>query len=70
MMKSFTKARKTALGYFKNHIEVNAFVHLLGGIGLGILVASPFANPHPVRWALIFLALSLLGHLYALAAKK
>ena len=45
-------------------------IHALGGIGLGILIASPMANPHPVRWGVVFLIASLLGQIYALHAKK
>lgn len=58
------------MNYFKNHVEYNAFVHVLAGIGLGILIASPLTFPHPVRWGLIFVGLSVLGHLYTITVKK
>ncbi|MGH7246407.1 MAG: hypothetical protein ACREGI_05760 [Candidatus Levyibacteriota bacterium] len=70
MLKKFFLVRKRALSYFGKHVEYNALVHVLGGIGLGILIASPFAFPHPVRWALTLLGLSLLGHLYVLFQRK
>lgn len=70
MFRGYLKYRKRVIGYFKNHVEYNAAVHTLGGIGIGILIASPLADTHPIRWGLIFLGLSLLGHVYALGAKK
>ncbi len=70
MFKTYFKYRKQAIGYFKNHPEYNATVHVVGGIGLGILIASPLTFPHPLRWAAIFMSVSLLGHLYILFAKK
>ena len=68
-MKHFLKLRKKAIAYFEKHVEFNAFTHMLGGIGLGILIAS-LVYPHPLRWALFFVGLSLLGHLYAVTRKK
>jgi len=70
MLKLFLKYRKHAIKYFSNHVEFNALVHVIGGIGLGILIALPFAFPHPVRWALVLLGISLLGHIYTLTVKK
>ncbi len=66
----YNKYYKKSNTYFKKNPEYNSFVHALGGIGIGILIASPFANPHPVRWALIFLGLSLIGHIYAWMSGK
>lgn len=57
-------------GYFGKHAGFNALVHMLGGLGVGIIIATPVAYPHPVRWGLILLGLSFLGHLYAFKAKK
>ena len=70
MFADYTKSRKITLAFFRTHIEYTALIHTLGGIGLGIIIASPLTFPHPVRWALVFLGLSLLGHLYPLTLKK
>lgn len=70
MIKKFLTLRKRVIHYFRNHVEINAIVHVIAGIGLGILIASPLAFPHPVRWAVILVAISFCGHLYALFAKK
>ena len=52
----------------KKHPAYNASVHALGGIGIGIIIASPIAGIHPVRWGIALLIVSLLGHVYALFA--
>ena len=69
-MKLLLKLRKKAVTYFGHHVEFNALTHVIGGIGLGIVIAAPIAYPHPVRWALALLAISLAGHVYAITAKK
>lgn len=51
--------------YFSKHPIYNSVIHLLGGIGIGILLTHPFFDPHPVRYGVLFVALSLLGHVYA-----
>ncbi len=56
--------------YFAKHPTYNAIVHAAGGIGVGILIARPFAGEHPVRWGIFFLALSLAGHLTASRSKR
>lgn len=61
---------ETTEKYFKNHPAFNAFVHVLGGIGIGILITYPLIGTHPVRWGIILLALSVLGHLYPTILKK
>jgi hypothetical protein len=70
MLKAFFKYRKKAIAYFGRHVEFNALTHLIGGIGLGIVIAAPLANPHPLRWALILLAIGIFCHIYAVSAKK
>jgi len=37
-------------------------VHLVGGIGLGFLLASYVTIPSMIMWGWILLGLSLLGH--------
>ncbi len=56
--------------YFGKHVEFNAIVHLVGGMGLGILLTFPVFGLHPVRWGFAFMGWALLGHLYAFLAKK
>ncbi len=56
--------------YFKNHITYTSFVHVLAGIGVGMLLTYPLAGAHPVRWAVVFLAAGILGHLYPLIKKN
>jgi len=55
---------KKVLAYAKKHPAYVAAVHAIGGIGIGIFIASPVAGIHPVRWAATFIAVSLAGHLY------
>lgn len=61
---------KDIMNYFKKHPSYNSVVHILAGIGIGILVARPFAGTHPVKWGVAFLTLSILGHLKPLFLKN
>lgn len=65
MMKYYKKITK----YLKDHPNYNAFIHMFAGIAVGIMMTYPFVGVHPVRWAVAFLALSALGHLYPLLTK-
>ncbi len=56
---------KKMMKYFSKHPHINAKIHVLAGIGIGILVTHPLADPHPVRWGVALIALSLLGHVWA-----
>ena len=60
---------KKANKYFGQHVLFNSIVHTIGGIGIGVLIASPIANPHPVRLGVFLLFLSGLGHLLAIKSK-
>ena len=55
---------KKVMAFAKKHPAYIATIHALGGIGIGILIASPIAGIHPVRWGITFLVLSILGHVY------
>ncbi len=55
---------KKVMAFAKNHPAYIGTIHALGGIGIGILIASPIAGIHPVRWGIAFLVLSILGHIY------
>ena len=56
--------------YFKNHVMYNSTIHVIAGIGVGILLTYPLAGDHPVRWGVALLALAVLGHLYPLIQKR
>jgi hypothetical protein len=56
--------------YFSKYPMFNALVHASGGIALGILIARPFDNGHPLQLALIFAMIAVLGHLIPLMMKK
>jgi hypothetical protein len=66
MYKKYQKIQK----YFDKHSHFNAVVHLVTGIGIGIFITYPVIGAHPLRWALGFLAVGVLGHLYPLIAGK
>lgn len=51
--------------YMSKNPLFNGCVHLLGGIGIGILITYPFVGDHPVRWGVAFLLASVVGHLWA-----
>ncbi len=60
---------KKMLAYAKKNPVYIAVIHAIGGIGVGILIASPMAYPHPVRWGVAFIVVALLGHLYIFLKK-
>lgn len=68
MVKVFLASRKRAITFFSKHVEYNALVHVLGGVGLGVLIAG-FTFPNQINWALGLLGVSILGHLYTLTVK-
>jgi len=51
--------------YFSKHLPYALSVHMLGGIGAGIIFARPLAGDHPVRWGAGLLIISLAGHVWA-----
>lgn len=55
--------------YFKEHSFYNSSVHLLIGVGLGILLTYPYIGAHPVRWGVAILIIGGLGHLYPLMTR-
>lgn len=52
------------LVYFSRHPLHNALVHILVGMGLGILLTYPLVGRHPLRWGIALLVLGVLGHLW------
>jgi hypothetical protein len=69
MFKKYLKQRQKVMKYFSQHVEYNSFVHMMGGIGIGILITYPLVGEHPIRWAVVFLSVSILAHLYPLLVK-
>ncbi len=65
----FIKYAKAGQKYFSKYPSFNSWTHAIGGIGIGILIARPFAVDHPVRWAVVFVAIALGMHLYAMTQK-
>ncbi len=61
---------KKASAYFKKHVLYTSLIHLIGGIGIGIIIARPIAAEHPLRWGLALIIISLFGHLYAWSNKS
>lgn len=55
--------------YLSKHPFYNGFVHLLVGIGIGILITYPYIGEHPLRWGVAFIIVGILGHLYPLITK-
>lgn len=55
--------------YFAKHVTYNSIVHLIIGIGVGLLITHPLADPHPVRWGLVFLSVGIVAHMYPLFPK-
>ncbi|MDO8577238.1 MAG: hypothetical protein Q7R82_02755 [Candidatus Daviesbacteria bacterium] len=55
--------------YFSSHVRYNSLVHVIAGIGIGILITYPLAGVHPVRWGIALVAIGILGHLYPLLKK-
>lgn len=66
MIKQYHQVEK----HFSKHPNENALVHSIAGIGIGILIARPFAGVHPMRWGVALLVLALLGHLKPLILKN
>lgn len=52
--------------YFREHESYNAVVHVIAGIGIGVLITYPLVVTHPVRWGVTLLVIAVLGHLYPL----
>ena len=55
--------------YFKKHPYFNSVVHVLAGVGIGFIAAYPLIGTHPIRWGAAFLAVAVLGHLWAATQK-
>lgn len=60
---------KKITAYFKKFPSYNSLVHVIIGLGLGVLITYPLVGSHPVRWGLGLLVIGLAGHLYPLMGK-
>ncbi|OGG15897.1 hypothetical protein A3D78_06975 [Candidatus Gottesmanbacteria bacterium RIFCSPHIGHO2_02_FULL_39_14] len=69
-MTQYAKYAKKIRQYFSDHPDYNSAVHLIAGVGIGILLTYPLVGQHPIRWSVVLLVVALLGHLYPLAVKK
>ncbi|HEX6977262.1 MAG TPA: hypothetical protein VF185_02810 [Patescibacteria group bacterium] len=56
--------------YFSKHVTYSAFVHAIGGAGVGIILARPIDAAHPVRLGVLLIAVSILGHVVPIWSKK
>lgn len=65
-MKDMQKIEK----YFAKNSMYNSVVHMVGGMGLGILITYPLVGDHPVRWGVALIVLAIVGHLYPLVKGK
>lgn len=61
---------KQAEKYFSKHVMYNSFVHLVIGIGLGILLTYPVVGIHPLRWGIGLVVVGLFAHVYPVLGKK
>lgn len=59
------KLCKTARKYLRAHSEFSGLIFLLFGVGIGVLLTYPVAGIHPVRFGFMFLALGILGYIWA-----
>ena len=57
---------KRLFAYFKEHIAFTDFIHISLGLGIGFLIAGKDL----FSLGIIFLAISLVGHIYAFAKGK
>lgn len=51
--------------FFGKNPVFNGAVHLIGGIGIGILITYPLVGSHPLRWGVALITLAVLGHIWA-----
>ena len=61
---------KKIYSYFGKHVMYNSMVHVVAGMGIGVLLVSPVFEMHTVRWGIVLLGVGILGHLYPLMTKK
>lgn len=55
--------------YFSKHVAFGNAVHAIGGFGVGLLVYQYISGYKIIAIGLALVALSILGHVYAIFAK-
>lgn len=63
------KHYKNLKKYLSKYPDVNGLIHLVLGVGMGILITYPLVGSHPVRWGLLLIALGVIGHIWAATRK-
>ena len=61
---------KKITAYFKKYPSFNSLVHVIIGMGLGVLITYPLAGSHPLRWGVALVSLGVAFHLYPLWSGK
>lgn len=69
LSKEVIKIVKGIAKYMGKHPKYNAVVHLLAGLGIGVLIARPYIG-HPIRIGVVLLAVAVVGHLYPMFSKR
>lgn len=61
---------KKTIKYFSRFPFYNSMVHLSLGLSIGILIARPMDQGHPIKLAFLFGAIAILGHLMPILVGK
>ncbi|MCL5432992.1 MAG: hypothetical protein M1524_02655 [Patescibacteria group bacterium] len=61
---------KKICNYLKKHPTYSAFVYLITGAGVGVLITYPFVQTHPLRWGGTLVVLGVVGLIYPLFSEK
>lgn len=51
--------------FLSKNTEFNSVIHAMLGIGVGILITYPLIGVHPLRWAIFFIGIAVIGHIWA-----
>lgn len=56
--------------YFSKHVYFGNTVHVIGGVGIGLLLYPFITGTDTFSIGVALIAVSILGHVYAAVAKK
>jgi hypothetical protein len=56
--------------FFSKHVMFTSIIHATAGIGIGIILARPYDNGHPVQLGILLIAIGIVGHLIPFVLKK